>query len=175
MRVQCTFHRVTKLTDAARAKLQRPNFGYLAVDANGPHVSPIWVDTDGEYVIVNEAIGRVKERAMHDGARVALSIAEHDDPYDHVDIRGRVVRLAAVEGEDGRFARQLGRFLRNRDVVCEPAQSPDRHRCKVEGHDLSTLVLLNGGGRATSDAPPELLSAEDEARLARLGVWRRWR
>lgn len=89
---------MTKLTDAARAKLQRPNFGYLAVEANGPHVSPIWVDTDGEYVIVNTAIGRVKERAMHDGARVALSIAEHDDPYDHVDMRGRVVRR--VEDEE---------------------------------------------------------------------------
>jgi 1A family penicillin-binding protein len=92
-----------------------------------------------------------------------------------LDIRGRVVRLVGVEGEDGRFARQLARFLRNRDVVCEPAGAADRHRCKVEGHDLSTLVLLNGGGRAAPDAPPELLSAQDEARGARLGVWRRWR
>jgi penicillin-binding protein 1A len=92
-----------------------------------------------------------------------------------LDIRGRVVRLVGVEGEDGRFARQLARFLRRRDVVCEPAGAADRHRCKVEGHDLSTLVLLNGGGRATSDATPELLSAEGEARMARLGVWRRSR
>jgi penicillin-binding protein 1A len=92
-----------------------------------------------------------------------------------LDIRGHVVRLVGVEGEDGRFAQQLARFLRKRDVICEPAAGSDRHRCKVEGHDLSTLVLLNGGGRATSDAPPELLSAEDEARMARLGVWRRWR
>jgi penicillin-binding protein 1A len=92
-----------------------------------------------------------------------------------LDIRGRVVRLVGVEGEDGRFAQQLARFLRRRDVVCEPAANSDRHRCKVEGHDLSALVLLNGGGRATADAPQELLSAEEEARSARLGVWRRWR
>jgi 1A family penicillin-binding protein len=92
-----------------------------------------------------------------------------------LDFRGRVVRLVGVEGEDGRFARQLARFLRNRDVVCEPAGSAERHRCKVGGHDLSTLVLLNGGGRAAADAPPELVSAEEEARTARLGVWRRVR
>ena len=55
------------------------------------------------------------------------------------------------------------------------ATGSDRHRCRIEGHDLSTLVLLNGGGRTTSDAPAELLSAEEEARVARLGVWRRSR
>jgi penicillin-binding protein 1A len=43
------------------------------------------------------------------------------------------------------------------------------------GPCLHLNLLLNGGGRATSDTPPELVSAEDEARTARLGVWRRWR
>jgi hypothetical protein len=61
-------------------------------------VSPVWVDTDGEHILVNTARGRVKERAMQEGAPVALSIAEQDDPYDHVDIRGRVVRR--VEGDE---------------------------------------------------------------------------
>jgi hypothetical protein len=56
------------------------------------------VDTDGEHVLVNTARGRVKERAMREGARVAISIADHDDPYDHVDIRGRVI--SRVEGDE---------------------------------------------------------------------------
>jgi PPOX class probable F420-dependent enzyme len=90
--------RVARLTAEARAKLEGRNFGYLAVEDGSPHVSPVWVDTDGEYILVNTARGRVKERAMQKGARVALSIAEHDDPYDHVDIRGRVVRR--VEGDE---------------------------------------------------------------------------
>jgi PPOX class probable F420-dependent enzyme len=90
--------RVARLTAEARAKLEGRNFGYLAVHDGSPHVSPVWVDTDGEYILVNTARGRVKERAMQEGTRVALSIAERDDPYDHVDIRGRVVRR--VEGEE---------------------------------------------------------------------------
>ena len=89
---------MARMTEDARAKLEGRNFGYLAVDDGSPHVSPVWIDTDGEYVVVNTARGRVKERAMSEGARVAISIAEHDDPYDHVDIRGRVVRR--VEGDE---------------------------------------------------------------------------
>ena len=89
---------MAKLTDGARAKLEGKNFGYLAVDDGSPHVSPVWVDTDGEHVLVNTARGRVKEGAMREGDRVAISIADHDDPYDHVDIRGRVVRR--VDGDE---------------------------------------------------------------------------
>ena len=50
-----------------------------------------WTRT-GEHMLVNTAVGRVKERAMHEGASVALSVSPLDDPYEHVDIRGRVVR-----------------------------------------------------------------------------------
>jgi PPOX class probable F420-dependent enzyme len=89
---------MAKLTPDARAKLEGKNFGYLAVDDGSPHVSPVWIDTDGDYVLVNTARGRVKERAMSEGDRVAISIADHDDPYDHVDIRGRVARR--VEGDE---------------------------------------------------------------------------
>jgi len=34
-------------------------------------------------------------------------------------------------------------------------------------------VLFNGGGRASSEATPELLATEEEARSARVGIWRR--
>jgi PPOX class probable F420-dependent enzyme len=86
------------LPDCARLLLQGRTFGFLAVDDDGPHVSPVWVDTDGRHVLVNTAVGRVKERAMQEGARVALSLSPADDPYQHVDIRGRVVRR--VEGDE---------------------------------------------------------------------------
>ena len=92
-----------------------------------------------------------------------------------LEIKGATVRLLGVEGLDGRFARELGRFLRRRDVTCEPASSPDLHRCRVDGQDLATVILAAGGARAAPDAPPELIEAEDEARATRSGVWRRRR
>ncbi|MDQ4061976.1 MAG: PBP1A family penicillin-binding protein [Pseudomonadota bacterium] len=90
-----------------------------------------------------------------------------------LEIGGQVVRLEGVEGEGGRFARDLARFLRNREIVCEPAGAGDAHRCVFDGEDLSEIVIFNGGARATADAPPNLRAAEERARRSRLGVWRR--
>jgi 1A family penicillin-binding protein len=87
-------------------------------------------------------------------------------------IRGRTVRLYGIAGEGGRTARQLYQFLRNREVVCEPAGG-DMQRCRIDGEDLSEMILAAGGARASSDAPAELLAAEEQARAARLGIWRR--
>jgi membrane peptidoglycan carboxypeptidase len=89
-------------------------------------------------------------------------------------IRGRKIQLEGILGDDDRRAvRSLARFLRRREVICEPSGAPERYRCNVDGQDLSEVILSNGGARATPDAPAELLAAEDEARSARLGIWRR--
>jgi penicillin-binding protein 1A len=89
-------------------------------------------------------------------------------------VRGRKILLEGIIGDDDRRAlRSLARFLRRREVSCEPSGSPDRYRCNVDGQNLSEIILSNGGARATPDAPAELLAAEDEARSARLGIWRR--
>jgi membrane peptidoglycan carboxypeptidase len=88
-------------------------------------------------------------------------------------IRGRRIQLEGVLADDDRrAARSLARFLRHREVICEPSGAAERYRCDVEGQNLSEVILSNGGARATADASAELLAAEDEARSARLGIWR---
>jgi 1A family penicillin-binding protein len=88
-------------------------------------------------------------------------------------IRGIIVRLEGIQGERGTMARQLARFLRRREIACTPSDMPGVHRCRIGNFNLSAIILAAGGGRATPDAPDELLAAEDQARSARLGVWRR--
>jgi endonuclease YncB( thermonuclease family) len=88
-------------------------------------------------------------------------------------IRGRKIQLEGILGDDDRrVVRPLARFLRRRDVVCAPSGAQERYRCSVDGQDLSEVILSNGGARATPDAPAELLAAEEEARSARIGIWR---
>jgi penicillin-binding protein 1A len=99
------------------------------------------------------------------GAAVVLDTAT-------LEVQGQIVRLLGVEGVNGRVARALERFLRRREVICEPA-SAQAYRCRVGDQDLSALVLFNGGGRATADAPPELRAAEERGREMRSGFWRR--
>jgi membrane peptidoglycan carboxypeptidase len=88
-------------------------------------------------------------------------------------VRGRKIQLEGILGDDDRRAvRALVRFLRRREVICEPSDTPEHYRCNVDGQNLSQVILSNGGARATPDASAELLAAEDEARSARLGIWR---
>ena len=86
-------------------------------------------------------------------------------------VDGKVVRLFGVEWARGGLAEDLTRYLQGREVTCSPAASPDRYRCQVDGRDLSEVVLFNGGGRATPNATPELVAAENYARTERIGIW----
>jgi hypothetical protein len=88
-------------------------------------------------------------------------------------LQGEVVRLAGVEWAPGAGKPDdLTQYLNGREVVCEPASETDAYRCQVAGgQDLSKVVLFNGGGKATAEAPPDLKAAADKAREAQLGVW----
>jgi endonuclease YncB( thermonuclease family) len=88
-------------------------------------------------------------------------------------IEGNLIRLFGVEWARGGQSDDLVRYLRGRAVTCRPTDAGDVYRCDVDGRDLSQVVLYNGGGRATDDAPPELLAAENHAKTERLGVWRK--
>ncbi|MFE9650025.1 PPOX class F420-dependent oxidoreductase [Streptomyces sp. NPDC006365] len=82
-----------------RERLLAPNFWHLAtVGPDGtPQVSPMWADIEDEYVMVNTSIGRVKVDNLRRNSNVSLSHHDAENPYDRVEIRGRVARF--VEGE----------------------------------------------------------------------------
>lgn len=88
-----------KLNGHIRERLLAPNFWHLAtVGADGaPQVSPMWADIEGEYVMVNTSMGRVKEENLRRNPYVSLSHHDPDNPYDRAEIRGKVMRF--VEGE----------------------------------------------------------------------------
>jgi PPOX class probable F420-dependent enzyme len=77
-----------------------------------PQVTPVWVDYEGDDVVVNTAEGRAKPRNMRNDPRVALSATDPDYPYDAVIIRGQVVgmtREGADEHIDAMAKKYLGR------------------------------------------------------------------
>lgn len=74
---------------------QTKSFAHLATvmpDCT-PQVTPVWVDYDGQYVLVNSARGRVKDRNMQPGAPVAIEIMDAANPYRYIQVRGRVVEV----------------------------------------------------------------------------------
>lgn len=68
------------------------SFATLMKDGS-PHVSPTWVDYDGDTVLINTAAGRIKERNVSQDKRIALSVYDSSNPYNMVAIRGRVKEI----------------------------------------------------------------------------------
>lgn len=90
------------LSEHATEILRSVTFAHLAaVDAAGrPHVTPVWVDVDADgRVFVNTAEGRVKDRLLPVGAPVALSAVDPANPYEYVQIRGRVAERRSEGAE----------------------------------------------------------------------------
>jgi PPOX class probable F420-dependent enzyme len=65
-----------------------------------PQVSPVWIDYDGEFILVNTAHGRQKSRNVERDARVALSIQDPQNPYRKIIIRGKVVEITRKGAEE---------------------------------------------------------------------------
>ncbi|MEZ4612131.1 MAG: pyridoxamine 5'-phosphate oxidase family protein [Caldilineaceae bacterium] len=51
------------------------------IAAGVPQVTPVWVDYDGEYVLINTAKGRKKDRNLRANPQVAISVLDPDNPY----------------------------------------------------------------------------------------------
>ena len=74
---------------------QKKAFAELAtvMPDGSPQVTPVWFDYKGGIIRVNSAKGRTKTRNMTEGALVALSIMDPDNPYRYMQIRGKVTRV----------------------------------------------------------------------------------
>ncbi len=87
-----------KYLDLVDKKIAFASLATLMPDGT-PQVTPVWFDYKDGLVIVNTAIGRTKARNMQEGAHVALSIPDPDNPYRYVQVRGRVTRTT-TDGAD---------------------------------------------------------------------------
>lgn len=91
-----------QLSERARSLLEKPVLAHLAtlMRDGSPQVTPVWVDTDGTHILVNTALGRVKERNVRRNPRVALSVTDPQDPYRRLQVRGRVVEMRTQGAEE---------------------------------------------------------------------------
>jgi PPOX class probable F420-dependent enzyme len=105
------------------------NFGHLGTirPDGSPHVTPVWVDFDGEDVLFNTAVGRAKHRYMQRDPRVTLEVIGREDPYEYVMVSGR------VEMEEGdpaeRHIDKLAKKYRGLDEF--PRRNPGERRVLV--------------------------------------------
>jgi len=75
-----------------------------------PQVTPVWVDHDGENVIISTAVGRQKDKNLQRDGRVALSIVDPDNPYRYLEVRGRVAERT-LDGADRHIDAMAKKYL----------------------------------------------------------------
>ena len=81
------------LSDDVKALVRGANFAHLAtlMSDGSPQNAPVWVDLEGDRILVGTGEGSLKARNTKRDPRVAISIVAYDNPYVEAQIRGRVV------------------------------------------------------------------------------------
>jgi PPOX class probable F420-dependent enzyme len=87
-------------------------FGHLAtlMPDGSPQVTPVWIDYDGQHVLVNTAVDRQKDRNLQRDGRVSISVADPDNAYRYVEVRGTVVERT-LQGADDHIDSLAKRYL----------------------------------------------------------------
>lgn len=81
------------ITPEVAKLLEGKNFAFVATLMNdgSPQITPTWVDLEQNTILVNTAEGRLKHKNVSRDPRVAVSVFDHNNPYNMVSIRGRVI------------------------------------------------------------------------------------
>jgi PPOX class probable F420-dependent enzyme len=81
---------VTALSERHIELLKGHNFGVIAtVGENGRlQTSVVWLDTDGEDILVNTTNKRAKGRNLRANPRASITVWDHEDPYRYFEVEG---------------------------------------------------------------------------------------
>lgn len=127
--------------DEAREILNKKGFAHVAtlMEDGSPQVIPVWVDFEGDELLINTAEGRLKTDNLRRDERVALSVTDPDNPYQAVLVRGRVNEMTH-EGADEQADSLAKKYL---DEDSYPFRQPGEQRVKVRIEPEQVTV---GGG-----------------------------
>lgn len=104
-----------------------------------PQITQVWIDTDGEHLLVNTAEGRQKDRNIRRDARVAVNVVDPANAWRLASVRGRVVEIT-TEGADDLIDRLAHKYL---GVDSYPFRNPEETRItlKIAPERISEIGL----------------------------------
>ncbi len=103
---------MAKLSTSQGRFLQEPNYAVVAAlrEDGSPHQTIVWVDWDGDHVLLNLNTWRAKLQHMENDGRVSVLVLDRDDPYRWIGIEGMVVETTE-EGAAEHIIKQAGVYL----------------------------------------------------------------
>jgi PPOX class probable F420-dependent enzyme len=121
--------------------LREPTFCQIAslMPDGSPQITQVWVDTDGEYILVNTAEGRQKVRNVRRDPRVAVNVVDPANAWRLATIRGQVVEIT-TDGADDLIDQLANKYL---GVESYPFRNPAETRItlKIAPERISEIGL----------------------------------
>jgi PPOX class probable F420-dependent enzyme len=104
----------------------KPTIAHLAtlMPDGTPHVTPVWIDFDGTFILVNTAEGRQKDRNVRLNPHVALDMVDPENPYRFLAVQGLVLEITKQDAEQ-HIDRLAGRYL---GLASYPHRRPSERR-----------------------------------------------
>jgi PPOX class probable F420-dependent enzyme len=92
--------------------LDDKNFAQVATTRQdgSPHVTPVWVDHDGEHILLNTAEGRAWPANARRTGKVAINVPNGENPYEYVYIQGTVAE-DTTEGADEHIDKLAKKYM----------------------------------------------------------------
>jgi PPOX class probable F420-dependent enzyme len=90
------------LPDGLLTMLRATSICYIStlMKDGSPQSTQVWVDTDGEHVIVNSVDTHLKVRNLRRDPRVALTISDPAHPRGYYQVRGRAIGITEERGAE---------------------------------------------------------------------------
>ena len=106
--------------------LEAKNFAQVATtrEDGSPHVTPTWVDHDGENIVLNTAEGRDWPANARRTGKVAINVINLENPYEYVYVQGSVAE-DTTDGADEHIDKLAKKYL---GVDEYPFRAPEERR-----------------------------------------------
>lgn len=106
---------MNEITEPVIKLLEGKNFAFFStlMKDGSPQITPVWIDWEKNTntILINTAEGRLKQENVSRDPRVAISITDHNNPYEMVTIRGKVIGQnteGAIEHADKLAKKYMG-------------------------------------------------------------------
>jgi len=117
------------IDESSRSILEGKNFCHVATlrEDGSVHGVVVWIDLEGDRVLLNSAEGRAWPNNLERDPRVTLTVPNQENPYEFVSLRGRMVEMTP-DGADGHADRMAKKYM---DLDEYPFRQPGEVRIKV--------------------------------------------
>lgn len=115
---------MAKLTEAQASFLHdEPNVGVVAAlrEDGTAHQTVVWVDWDGEHVLLNLTKTRSKLEYLERDPRVSILVLDRNDPFRWLRVEGNVVETT-TDGAWEHIVRQAGVYLGKEEYPRRPGE-----------------------------------------------------